>query len=218
MALTEIKLVIFDLDGTLVKFPKEFLFQQAEEVVKTLELPSVERELMEEAFADFDFFRWIPSGIRETFMDTYWNLFNWEHYPKPIVFDGVLETLKALKDNGIDQGVVTSRHFPREQIEADLKEVGILDYFSYVIPRGGDDERWHDKTYQIRQACERSGVEPKHVALVGDIPPDVSCARVLGLGKTVAVLSGGIRREPLEKAEPTHIIDGVWQLLDVLEL
>lgn len=206
------KLALFDLDGTLVRFPKEFLFLQVEEVLARLELPAVERHLLEDAFADFDFFRWVAPGIRETFMDTYWELFDWERYPKPLIIPGALDALKSIKDGGTDIGIVTSRHESEEAIRSDLESTELLPYVSFIIPRGGDDKHWSDKTFQIRQACRNTGIEPADTLLVGDVPPDISSARIVGVGKTAAVLTGGIRREILEKSNPDFILNDVGEL------
>ena len=57
------KLAIFDLDGTLVEFPREFLFSESERIMKLISHPEVERSVMLESFADFDFFRFLLDSL-----------------------------------------------------------------------------------------------------------------------------------------------------------
>lgn len=209
------QLALFDLDGTLVQFPREFLFHQAEEVISKLELPRVERREMEEAFAEFDFFRWVLPALRETFMETYWELFDWEAYPSPVVIPGAVEAIKSLHDSGVKLAIVTSRHETAEDIAADLSSTGLLSYFPKIFPRGGDDAHWYDKSLQIRQACSEFGIDPKEAMIVGDIPPDVTSARSVGVGLAFAVLSGGIREHVFSAVSPDGILRSVTGLGEV---
>ena len=93
---------------------------------------------------------------------------------------------------------------------------GFLNHFSYIKPRPGDHIHWTDKRQSIIEVCEKLGVPPKRAVMVGDIPPDITSAKDVGVEKTVAVLSGGIRSHILEQAAPSHIVSGVEALRTIL--
>jgi len=70
------KAVFFDFDGTLIDFPKGFLFSQARLVFKELALPMFTDDEIEKAFSSFDFFSICPEERREEFMEVYWQKLN----------------------------------------------------------------------------------------------------------------------------------------------
>ena len=207
------KAILFDLDGTLIEFPKDFLFSQAYQVFDSLEMEHASEEELEEAFSDFDFFRIAPAAVREQFMEVYWSLFDWNQYPKAVVIPGVTETLASLKASGFELGIVTSRDESPEHIRQRLEHTNILEHLSFIIPRSCPDCEWSDKSKQITEACKRLGLSPEEVAMVGDIPPDIESAHKCGVGIKIALLSGGIKRRQLEKGKPDFILSTVNEVV-----
>ena len=209
------KALLFDLDGTLIKFPKEFLFSQAFQVFDSLKLDVCSVDSMEAAFREFDFFRIAPEPVREQFMKTYWHLFDWSQYPKAELIPAVEETLEALRKKGYELAIVTSRDEEADSIQQRLSHTSILKNISFIIPRSCPDSEWSDKSKQIGLACERLGLKPKEVAMIGDIPPDIESAKKSGVGTTVALLSGGIEKAKLAEMNPDYIIGAVSDILEI---
>ncbi|MCB0360689.1 MAG: HAD family hydrolase [Bdellovibrionales bacterium] len=210
--LSDIKLILFDLDGTLIEFHQDFLFDHA---ARTLELQGhgpVPRDHIAECFADFDFFRFVHEIHRETFQTAFWKGFEWDEFPMPVAIAGVLETLAALRQAGHDLGIVTSRLMCPMQLTQHLEPTGILRHTAYLRTRPGAHIDWSDKRESLREVIAEAGCEPTEVAMVGDIPHDIASAKDVGIRLTVGVLTGGLRRQVLEAAEPSLILNSVSEL------
>ena len=204
--------ILFDLDGTLIEFPKLFLFEQASSVFSSLgvELPEVHH--FEAAFSNFDFFRIAPESLREEFEELYWKQFDWCSYPSPNVFDGVPKLLDGLKADGHRLAIVTSRDESPDEISKQLEGTGVLESIDFIVSRQCKIQTWSDKQPQIREALARFGAEPKKATLVGDVPTDITSAKACNLNKSIALLSGGIHREVLEAEEPSYVLNTVHEL------
>ncbi|MEM2796442.1 MAG: HAD hydrolase-like protein, partial [Candidatus Hadarchaeales archaeon] len=63
---------------------------------------------------------------------------------------------------------------------------------------------------------EKLGVEPQECVIVGDYWNDIRDGKKVG-AKTVAVLTGLMRRELLEKYGPDAVIKSIADLLEVVE-
>ncbi|MCB0324880.1 MAG: HAD family hydrolase [Bdellovibrionales bacterium] len=209
----EPKLVILDFDGTLVEFPRDFLFEQALRIVRHLEHPAVERSLLEECFADFDFFRFVSHTNAPGFIELFWQHFDWAGYPQCALLEGAAEFCSFLRTAGVPMALATARIGTEAVLLDSLEYTGLSAHFHCLAGRCGEHQDWQDKVPQIRHVCERVGVSPADAMIVGDIPADIISARAAGVGYSVAVLSGGIRRAVLERTQPDLIVEGVHELL-----
>lgn len=214
-----IKVAMFDLDGTLIPFPKDFLFSQTFEVFSEMGIEAVSREAMESAFARFDFFSIVDEEIRNTFMERYWARFQWNAYPRFSPFEGAINCLASLKEQGITTAIVTSRAEPSADVAKNISETGLLEYIDRIetrssVPGGGaSDTDWSNKTPQISHICKSLKVEPKHCLMAGDVPPDIESAKKEEIGLTIGLLSGGISLEILKKADPDYILPSVASIV-----
>jgi phosphoglycolate phosphatase-like HAD superfamily hydrolase len=68
----------------------------------------------------------------------------------------------------------------------------------------------------LRLAAEKLGVDPKDCVVVGDYWNDIRDGKAIG-AKTVAVLTGQIRRELLEKYSPDAMIESIRNLQEVVK-
>ncbi|MFN8390398.1 MAG: HAD family hydrolase [Bdellovibrionota bacterium] len=206
-------LLIFDLDGTLVEFPRDYIFSQTDRILAELGHPPVTAEEMLHAFCLFDFFSFVQDPNRKEFIDRYWRSFDWVNYPKPSPLEGAASVLAELKQRGHTLALATARLDPVAELRDCLLATGFLDHLDHLECRPGEHVEWTDKTGHIDRICRKFGVSPQQAVFVGDIPADVKSAKLAGVGVTVAVLSGGIYRSVLEAAEPDHILDDVRHLL-----
>lgn len=211
------KLVIFDLDGTLVEFPRSYLIEEVHRILPMIGLEPVELSALEEAFTAFDFFRFFHEEQRETHIKAYWREFNWDNYPKSNPFPYSVDVLKALADLGVGSSLATARATTNEKLYQDLEHTGLLEHLSELRFRDCHTLDWMDKLPQIQSLLEQHKVRAKEAILVGDIPADVISAQKAGLGASVAVLSGGIQREVLERCRPTAVISDISQLPALLK-
>ena len=210
------KLVIFDLDGTLVEFPQEYLLTETERILAHLQHPEVTRDVLEDCFADFDFFRFLQVEQVEEFVERFWSHFDWARYPSSIALRGAATVLKELADLGLKIAIATARRSEIAEIEADLEQAGLREFFICIEARNAGEDNWQDKQRQIRDICRAVGVLPAETVMVGDIPADIITAKQAGVGLTVAVLSGGIREAVLRKAGPDIILNDLNALVELL--
>lgn len=206
------KTALFDLDGTLVHFHHEFLYHQTQKVVSELGHPEVCRTTLESHFSDYDFFRFVQAEDPEQFVKRFWEMFDWRGFPAPDVIPGVSEVLKSLKAEGMKLAIVTSRFVKEKDLIEELAPTGLLEHFSFVMPRPSEDIHWTDKRDMFLEACKRFGVTADKVTIVGDTPGDIESGRDIGAANKIAVLSGGITKERLELALPDIILPNVGHL------
>ncbi len=212
------KAILFDLDGTLIEFHHDYLFEEASRIIATIGHDPVERSELASCFQEFDFFRFVRGHKTEDFTKLFWHHFNWNGFPRALLLPGVAETLSKLRTSGFQLGVVTARCVEVETLTVDLEHTGILAHMEHVCVRPGEHVDWKDKRDTIRSACKALGVKPHETMMVGDIPPDITCGKEVGVGWTVAVKSGGISEEVLRRAKPDAIISDVTALPGMITL
>jgi phosphoglycolate phosphatase-like HAD superfamily hydrolase len=204
--------IIFDLDGTLVEFPHEYLFCETQRILEAFSHPPIERIELEASFAAFEYFRFVEDTVRAEFIRLFNETFDYSKFPPPTPLAGVRETLEHLARSGRRLGIATGRIGNEQQICAELRSTGLLEHVSFVAARKSGDTHWGDKRGQLRLLLSHFGVGPEQASMVGDIPSDISSAKELGFGCTVAVLSGGIAEDVLRRAGPTHLVHDIRDL------
>lgn len=220
----KIKLALFDLDGTLVEFHREYLFSQAEKLIGEMGHRPVHRAEIEDAFSDFEFFRFVEGMAPAVFEEKFWGAFDWQNFPKAKPIPGAIETLGNFKDNGLHLAVVTARFTPRDRLLAEFEHTNLLEHVAHIrtkeesgeMWKHDSDSHWTDKRRMILEVCEHFGISPEETLMVGDIPSDIISARDAGVKKTIAVTSGGIKEQVLRNSAPDHIFESVEGLFPKL--
>lgn len=210
------ELFIFDLDGTLVEFHHEYLFTQAHAILEKLQHPPVAPDALENFFRAFDFFGFVDELGRDAFIETFWNHFDWKNFPAAKPFPGAVETLLRLQNHKTKVALATSRLVPAEVLREEIAHTNLPDCFSLMVTRTEDNIHWSDKRGHLRTVCETLGVDPKLAVMVGDIPPDITSAKEVGIGTTIAVTSGGIREDVLGAANPDVILPNIMEILNLI--
>lgn len=134
---------------------------------------------------------------------------------------GAREVLRELNRAGVPIAVITSCITPVTKVMGELASFG-LDKFVSTAATGDDVSRdlkeghHFSKVEILRLAAGRLGVDPRDCVVVGDYWNDVRDGKALG-ARTVAVLTGLMRRELLEKFGPDAIIESVRELPKVVK-
>jgi len=212
----DLRLVIFDLDGTLIEFHHEYLFSQTERIIRKFGHPETERQVLEHHFSIFDYFGFVREDERDNFIEKFWTEFDWNSFPTPVPIEGVVDALVELNSKNIATSIATSRFATAKDIKKTLEPTNLLKYISHIVPRPGDHVHWTDKRAQLLEVCKLHQVDPSQAMMIGDIPPDIKCAKDVGIGLAVAVRSGGIKENLLQAENPDHIIESVKDILSVL--
>lgn len=128
----------------------------------------------------------------------------------------VEETFGALHQAGVQIGINTG--FSRDIAETIVnrlqwREKGLIDYLV-----GSDEvELGRPHPYMIQKMMHESGItNPAEVAKVGDTEVDVREGQNAGCAYVIGVTTGIFTREELEFYHPTHIIDNIAQVLDII--
>jgi phosphoglycolate phosphatase-like HAD superfamily hydrolase len=208
------KLAIFDLDGTLIDPQLDYF---ASESARILGLLGVELEIerIRESYQHHAFGSLFPEERGEKLIKDFWQVM-WST-PTPVeIVPGVLDTLELFARRGTHLAIATARPHGEEELRNELAASGLLDWIDIVSTWRG--ESWKDKTEQILRICKRVGVDPGESLMAGDLPVDVISAKAAECHWSVGVLTGGLRREILEKLEPRILTNAVSDIPDHLAM
>lgn len=217
-----IKLICFDLDGTLVdSVPDLRLALNA--MLDEYQLPHcqdqqiknwvgnglpklVERALVFVGKSEFDdlFFKQALSAFEKHY-STYLN-------SASTLYKDVPQTLQTLKSRGYKIALVTNK---AEQFLPELlNNFQISDYFDLLL---GGDTLAENKPHpmQVNFACEKFKVSKAETVMVGDSKNDILAGQN-ALVKTIALTYGYNYGEPVANLNPDFIINQFNELLDLL--
>jgi pyrophosphatase PpaX len=216
------RLVLFDLDGTLIDTTELILQSFAHAFERHLpgRLPvradliatfgrSLPAALLELAIlngaAD-------PQALADEMLVTYRDFQRVHHDTLIQSFEGIPPLLDGLSSRGYRLGVVTSKmqHFARHGMRLfDLEK-----YFDVAVFH--DDVTRHKPDPEpLLEAARRAGVPGSEAVYIGDSIHDVVAGRAAGM-TTVAVLWGPFDAEVLEAVTPDHIVTTPDALLRLL--
>ena len=127
-------------------------------------------------------------------------------------YEGVSASVARLSAAGVRQAIVTSK--PQSTARRGLRVCGLESHFDFVI---GYDDVVHPKPHPepvIKALC-LADARPEDTVFVGDSPHDILSGRRAGVA-TVAAQWGPFEDEQLRLAEPTHLFSGISELTNWL--
>ena len=214
----EIKLVIFDFDGTLAD-TKENIILTFQMTMKEL---GVEIKSRQECAATIgltleDAFKVLYPGMAaEKYIllrDTYRRIFKENRkILVPGLFPEVMETLKELRRKGYLMSIASSRQSP--SLQSFLEDMKIAHLFEYAV--GGDNVE-HPKPAPdaVLQILRHYNLSAEEAFVVGDMPFDINMATNAGV-KSCGVTWGNADAAQLKESGANYIIDKMSQLLEIL--
>lgn len=220
------KAAIFDLDCTLVDTLRRFFDVFNELLEERGDKPLQWDEFFEHYVADTldDVVAPQQGGGQDEKLHVFWLEFLRRYRngdPGSRLIPGVREVFEDLHRVGVPIAVITSCVVPASEVRRELAGFG-LDEFVDAVVTGHDvegeleDGHHFSKVGILRLAAGRLGVDPQQCVVVGDYWNDVRDGRALG-ARTVAVLTGLMRRELLEKYGPDVIIESIRDLPKVVK-
>ena len=114
---------------------------------------------------------------------------NWEqeayrHFDRVLIYDGIIDTLHALREAGHKIGIVTSRN--RSQYDNGFVPLGLSDLFDaavcadeVAVPKPAPDS--------IFALLEQVGCAAEDTVFLGDSPYDIQCAHAAGVKSALAL-------------------------------
>lgn len=214
----DIKLVIFDFDGTLAD-TKENIILTFQMTMKEL---GVEIKSREECAATIgltleDAFKVLYPGMAaEKYIllrDTYRRIFKENRkILVPGLFPEVMETLEELRRRGYLMSIASSRLSP--SLQSFLEDMKIAHLFEYAV--GGDNVE-HPKPAPdaVLQILRHYNLSAEEAFVVGDMPFDINMATNAGV-KSCGVTWGNADAAQLKESGANYIIDKMSQLLEIL--
>lgn len=217
--LRDVRLVLFDLDGTLVDSVPD-LAQAANAMLAELGRPPATEEQVR---------RWVGDGIGKLVerllgsagQDADWlkraeQLYR-EAYARHLTdrshaYPGVPEMLAELRERGLHLACVTNKD--TRLARALLAHLGLDRHVGWVI--GGDRTRPKPDPDMLEKAMHAFGIPPEGSVLVGDSVADIGAARAAGV-PVIAVSWGYNHGRDIAEERPDHVIDHMPELVSLIE-
>lgn len=217
------RLVMFDLDGTLVdsvpdlaaavdqtllalgRAPagiervRDWVGNGARVLVRRALAGDIRHDHIDEACA--------AQGL-ELFMAAYA-----ENHRLTRVYPGVLESLGWLRERGIELAIITNK--PERFVAPLLDEKGLGGYFRWII--GGDTlPQQKPDPAALLHVLQLARVEAQQALFIGDSRNDVLAARAAGV-PCVALSYGYNHGRPIAEEGPARVLDDLRQLLATVQ-
>ncbi len=128
----------------------------------------------------------------------------------------VEETLQALQAAG--KKIAVNTGFSRDIADAIISRLGWKEkgWVNWII---ASDEVAHGRPFpdMIRELMNKSGIsDPQEVAKVGDTEVDIHEGRNAGCRYSIGITTGAYSRSELALHQPTHIIDDIREVIDLV--
>ena len=132
-----------------------------------------------------------------------------ENGVQAVVFDGVPQALRQLRERGLKLACVTNK--PREFTQPLLAKVGLAAYFDAVV---AGDEVAEKKPHPalLLEACRRLALSPAQVLLIGDSVNDAQAADAAGC-RCVLVETGYNEGESVAQMAALPKVDAIFATL-----
>ncbi|HFQ5404462.1 TPA: phosphoglycolate phosphatase [Vibrio vulnificus] len=224
MTQQEIKLIAFDLDGTLLDSVPD-LAVAADQATRAVGFPGVTelqvrdyvgngadiligRALSQSLTINPELSDELRAQARELFDDFYQQT----GHKLSHLYPTVKETLKALHQAGFTLALVTNK--PSKFVPDVLQQHGIADYFVDVL--GGDSfPEKKPNPIALNWLMEKHQIQSTEMLMVGDSKNDILAAKNAGCA-SFGLTYGYNHGEPISASEPDFVADSLAQLLDVV--
>lgn len=212
----QINLVVFDLDGTLVK-SHETIYKATLHVLNELNISS---EMPEEKFCTRiglhfeDIFREFGIVVPdfEKFIRIYKAVY-FDFMNHSELYEGVNEILDHIKSQNLMTALLTTK--AQDQAERIIDYFALRNKFNLIMGRrpGIAHKPSAEPLFKI---CEELKTSVEETLIVGDSELDVQCGKNAG-SKTCAVTFGYREKEDLQKQYPDFLIDNLLELQYIID-
>jgi pyrophosphatase PpaX len=211
-AMTAIRTVLFDLDGTLIDSVRLILDSYHHTLAAHGLPPRTDDEWLAGVGTPLSaqFAAWgdDPDTL-QALIATYRD-YNLKHHDRMVtVYPGVVDVVQALKADGVATGLVTSKN--RTGAVRGLTLVR-LEALMDVLVCADEVENPKPHPEPVEKAVRLLGADPRSTVYVGDSIHDMRSGRAAGV-RTAAVLWGPFGRNHLEGAQPDYWLERPEELL-----
>jgi phosphonatase-like hydrolase len=141
----------------------------------------------------------------------------YQHTPDLTALPHAEETMAALRNAGIKVGINTGFSKVIADTIINRLQWQEKDLFDYLI--GSDEvENGRPSPEMINRMMHLANIsEPQQVAKVGDTEVDIREGQNVGCKFVIAVTTGAFTRAELEPYHPTHIIDDIADVINIIK-
>lgn len=213
---TDVSLVIFDWDGTVMDSVGRIVSSMQAAALKTdLLVPTdfaVKQIIGLSLDPAFDvLFPGADDAKRQQLFAHYRDQYILHDTTPTPLFDGVEQVLQQLKDHNIKLAVATGKQ--RRGLDRMFTETGLQKYFD--ISRCADEAQSKPHPDMLQQILRELNMLPEQAVMVGDTSHDMKMAQAINMPR-VGVTHGVHGRDVLSQFAPKAIIDSMPELLHVL--
>ena len=128
-------------------------------------------------------------------------------------YEGVPETLEELYRKGYTMAVVTNK--PSAFVLPILERLELADFFNLTV--GGDDlPRKKPDPLPLLHSCEKLGVPIQQTVMIGDSSNDILAAKLANI-ISIGVRYGYNYDTPIESFGPDAVVDHFAEIMEILE-
>ena len=205
------KLIIFDIDGTMIDtetvVKKSYRYAMFEELGRDLTDEELARAFGVPTLQAMEILG--SNNVEEASKRYFESLF--KYFRDGVgLFDGIEELLRELEERGIKCGIVTSRN--REEVANDTTLISLFKYFEHIVT-AEDTQRHKPEAEPVLKLVELAGAEPSGVIYIGDTYYDYMCAKNAGVDFALAAC--GARKD--DRIRPDHFLARPADLLEILD-
>ncbi|MCK4435723.1 HAD family hydrolase [Candidatus Bathyarchaeota archaeon] len=209
-----IKSIVFDVDGVLID-SNEIIVKAYRKTAERLGLripaPQEVIDLMGRPLTEIVGILWANANI-ELYVREFRRLFMDEDLVIPAI-EGAVDVVREIKESGFRIGAISGKIM--FFIEKHLKEAGFdINWFEAIVSFE-TTKKYKPNPEPLLHAINKLDVKPEETVYVGDAISDFECAKN-AKAEYVAVLTGSLRREDLEKLRVKNVINSVAELPDFL--
>ncbi|MGQ9723122.1 MAG: HAD family hydrolase [Candidatus Jordarchaeum sp.] len=216
-AVNDVHAVLLDLDGTLVNTRTRF-FLVFNESLEKFNLPTLTKNTFEDYYNNASLDLLVPQNVAIQFWDHFLENYSKTSSPDEFRISGSKQALHQLKKMGISIGIVTGRIASTESVMTELKKHELDNFVDVIVTRlknQNTNDDYFSKEQNLLEALEKLCHKSNESMFVGDYITDIRSGKRIG-ALTVAVLSGGIKKEILAKEYPDFIIKSVAELPSII--
>lgn len=213
----EYKYILFDLDGTLtdpaVGITKSVAYALKKFGIEVSDITQLNHFIGPPLLDSFMECYGFDKEKAQTAIDYYRERFRVKGLYENVVYDGIPEMLRKLKDSGKKLILATSK--PEPFAKEILRHFGLEEYFVYAAGSNFDGTRTA-KAEVIEYALESADISDKSACImIGDREHDIIGANKTGLD-SIGVLYGFGNKDELQSAGATFIAENVTDIVKLI--
>ena len=216
--MSKYKLIVFDLDGTLLD-TTEGILKSVKETVFHYNLPEIENNLIQSFIGppiqnSFEKNYGLTGKELQEATDYFRNVYSQKNLFYARVYDGIYNLFKYMKENGFVSSVAT---YKREDYALRLLKSFHFDDYSYIL-FGGDNFNALKKNDIIRKCIEKAKIKDySEVLMIGDTLHDYIGSEKIGVDFLAVTYGFGFKsKKECEGLNCVAVVDTPLEIINVL--